>query len=133
MIPAALTVLSWVRRAAAAMIRAVVEHPWQFCCLVLGCASLLLWNGKREALADLAVMTKARDAEIAAHQKTKSDYRSAQAAAAELDLQNIARVKQEQTAALNQVEKQYANDLSSARARSEEHTSELKSIKHIEY
>src|SRR3546814_12075078 len=61
-------------------------------------------------------MTKARDAEIAAHQKTKSDYRSAQAAAAELDLQNIARVKQEQTAALNQVEKQYANDLSSARA-----------------
>src|SRR3546814_20843056 len=61
-------------------------------------------------------MTKARDAEIAAYQKTKSDYRSAQAAAAELDLQNIARVKKEQTAALNQVEKQYANDLSSARA-----------------
>src|SRR3546814_12172519 len=61
-------------------------------------------------------MTTARSAQVAEHQKTKSDYRSAQAAAAELDLQNIARVKQEQTAALNQVEKQYANDLSSARA-----------------
>src|SRR3546814_19118807 len=93
------------------MCLAVVEHPWLFFCLVLGCASLLLWNGKREALADLAVMTKARDAEIAAHQKTKSDYRSAQAAAAELDLQNIARVKQ----------------------RSEEHTSELQSLMRISY
>src|SRR3546814_18470390 len=97
------------------MCLAVVEHPWQFCCLVLGCASLLLWNGKREALADLAVMTKARDAEIAAHQNTKSDYRSAQATAAELDLQNIARVKKAQTAELTHVEKQKEKHLSSYR------------------
>lgn len=88
--------LGWLKDAISAAFKWCVAHPWQAGCIVLLCASLWFWNGKREALADLKDMTALRDAEKAAHVQTVVNYRTAAKAAQDAQKANLARVKKEQ-------------------------------------
>ena len=106
----------WLREAISDLFGWVAAHPWQAAL----CTSLaLLWwqtsalNGVRK---DLLAMTRARDAEKAAHITTKTNYRREQAIAAESDRRNAQRVKREQATAIKSVETKYATEMSYARA-----------------
>ncbi|WP_370189227.1 hypothetical protein [Qipengyuania sp.] len=67
-----------------------------------------------------------RDAEKGAHRKTKTDYRNAQAEAAELERQRLARVRREQQEISDAIEADYNARLADARARAERLRKELR-------
>ncbi|MFC0683555.1 hypothetical protein [Novosphingobium clariflavum] len=83
-----------------------------------------LWSGRQDALqqrdtarAALAAANAATATEIAAHRKTKDDYRAAQAAAARLDAERITREKARQQEINDAASKDYAQRLADLRAR----------------
>ena len=83
-----------------------------------------LWGGKQDALAERdrartaqAAADAATSREIAAHRKTKDDYRAAQAEAARLDAERIAREKARQQEINDAASKDYAQRLADLRAR----------------
>lgn len=83
-----------------------------------------LWSGRQEAIqqrdtarAALAAANAATATEIAAHRKTKDDYRAAQAEAARLDAERITREKARQQEINDAASKDYAASLAALRAR----------------
>lgn len=76
-----------------------------------------LWSGKKDAIAERDAANAATTAAIAAHQKTKDDYRAAQAEAARLDAERIAREKARQLEINDAVSKDHAASLAALRAR----------------
>lgn len=67
-----------------------------------------------------------RDAEKKAHKQTKTDYRAAQAKAAELERQRLARVRRQQQEISDAIEADYTARLADARARAERLRQELR-------
>ena len=83
-----------------------------------------LWSGRQDALqqrdtarAALAAANAATATEIAAHRKTKDDYRAAQAEAARLDAERITREKARQQEINDAASKDYAASLAALRTR----------------
>ncbi|WP_185998221.1 hypothetical protein ACLIMP_04215 [Novosphingobium aerophilum] len=76
-----------------------------------------LWSGKQDAIAERDAANAATTAAVAAHQKTKDDYRAAQAEAARLDAERIAREKARQQEINDAASKDYAQRLADVRAR----------------
>lgn len=106
-----------------ALLRWMWRHPWQMLCIVLALLDIWLWIGRDNARAD-AVKQKAKAAHWLGQfraqkremHKLTVRIRDARIDAARLDQENIARVKREWSAHLQEVTYDYRQDLAAARA-----------------
>lgn len=103
---------------------AIKKHSALLPCLVAAALVWWLWSGRQDALqqrdtarAALAAANAATATEIAAHRKTKADYRAGQAEAARLDAERITREKARQQEINDAATKAYAASLTALRAR----------------
>lgn len=129
------TLLSWaigLGRMVARVLRALFEwviSDWRHAAItMLGaiCAVQLIWiePALRDRIADRTferdTARQERNDERAAHRKTKTEYRDAQAEAARLEQKRIERVKAEQQEITDAVEADYRRQLAGLHARAEQ-------------
>lgn len=87
----------------------ILRYPCQMALIVAVCASVWLWMGKRDALADLGK-------ERAAHIATKANYTNAQIKAAELNAAKVALIERQYDAIAERTESEYEKRLTDNRA-----------------